>query len=359
MRVGILGGGQLGRMLALAGLPLGLEFRFLEPSERPPAHWLGEIVQRRYGEIDAIDQLSDGMDVVTYEFENVNVEVARHIAERVPVYPPTAALELAQDRYVEKDGFRSLGVPTAPYRPVGSREELEAAVAALGLPAVLKTRRMGYDGKGQRVLREPADVEGAWEALGERRLILEAFIDFQRELSIIGVRGRDGETRFYPLVETEHHGGILRRATAPAPDGTPELQARAESYANKVLDAIDYVGVLAIELFQDGDDLIANEMAPRVHNSGHWSQDGAVCSQFENHVRAVCGLPLGDPSATEPTTMINLIGSVPDPADVLALPGAHLHLYGKTPREGRKVGHVNVVGDHPDTVAALRRMTGI
>jgi len=225
-------------MLGLAGLPLGMRFRFLEPAPDAPASVLGEVVQRDYGEIAAIDELSDGMDVVTYEFENVSIEVVRHVSERVPVHPAPAALELSQDRRVEKDGFRSLGVPTAAYRTVETEDELRAAADELGFPCVLKTRRMGYDGKGQSVLRGPEDLAAAWSVLGERLLILESFVPFDRELSILAVRSGDGEIRCYPLAENLHREGILRQTVAPAPNVSAELQARAESYCSKIMEVL-------------------------------------------------------------------------------------------------------------------------
>jgi len=359
MKIGILGGGQLGRMLALAGVPLGMRFRFLEPKDDPPAGALGDTLHLPYDDMDAVDELADGMDVVTYEFENVSVKVARHLQEHVPVHPAPEALEMAQDRMTEKDSFRALGIPTAPYRPVASLDELRAAAAELGLPAVLKTRRFGYDGKGQAMLETADDLAPAIETLPDRPLILEGFVEFDRELSIVAARGRDGSIAFYPLVENEHRDGILRATIAPAPDVPEALQKKAEGYSRTVLEKLNYVGVLAIELFQCGDELLANEMAPRVHNSGHWTQDGASCCQFENHMRAVAGLPLGSVEPLRPTTMINLIGTVPDLDRLLAMPGLHLHLYDKSERPGRKLGHVNVVGEHPETVAELRKLTGL
>ncbi|NNK64976.1 MAG: ATP-grasp domain-containing protein, partial [Gemmatimonadetes bacterium] len=229
---------------------------------------------------------------------------------------------------------------------------LTAAVRATGLPAVLKTRRLGYDGKGQRVLRSEEDLDEAWEALGDRALVLEAFVPFERELSIVGVRGADGDTAFYPLVENVHERGVLVRTEAPAPGLTPALQAAAEHHAGAIMASLDYVGVLALELFQVGDRLLANEVAPRVHNSGHWSQDGAVTCQFENHVRAVAGLPLGSTAAVGHTVMVNLLGDLPPLDAVLREPLAHLHLYDKAPRPGRKIGHVNVQGADRDAVLA-------
>jgi len=344
MTVGVLGGGQLGRMLALAGYPLGLRFRFLDLSPRAPAGQLAELHAGDYEDLDALDRFADGLDVVTYEFENVPVVSARLLARRLPVYPPPQALEAAQDRLVEKTFFQEQGVPTPPFLAVDSEESFRAALRLIGLPAVLKTRRMGYDGKGQIVLREPKDADYAWRVLGDVPQILEGFVPFRRELSVLAVRGRGGETAFYPLVENHHREGMLRLSLAPAPGLADDLQAQAEDHARRVLRALDYVGVLAIEFFETEDGrLLANEMAPRVHNSGHWTIEGAETSQFENHLRAVLGLPLGSTAAVGPSAMVNLIGSTPPPEVVLRLPRAHLHLYGKAPAAGRKLGHVTLV----------------
>jgi 5-(carboxyamino)imidazole ribonucleotide synthase len=340
--VAVLGAGQLGRMLALAGYPLGLRFRFLDPAPDAPAGQLAEHLAAPYEDPAALDRLAQGAAVVTYEFENVPVATARALAAHVPVLPPPRALEVAQDRLSEKTLFRELDIPTAPFAPVATRAQLDAAVARIGLPAVLKTRRMGYDGKGQAVLRTPDDAARAWQDLGGVPLLLEGFVDFTRELSILAVRGRDGAIAAYPLVENHHRAGILRLSRAPAPGLAPGLQARAEGYAARVLAALDYAGVLAIEWFERGGALLANEMAPRVHNSGHWTIEGAQTSQFENHLRAVLGLPLGGTAAHGHSAMINLIGALPERADVLAVPGAHLHAYGKAPRAGRKLGHVTL-----------------
>lgn len=337
-------------MLALAGYPLGLRFRFLEPKPDPPVAELGPIAVAGYGDVDAAREFAHGVDVVTYEFENVPVETARALADLLPVFPPPPALEMAQDRWVEKEEFRALGIPTAPYEIVDSREALGAAAGALGFPAVLKTRRMGYDGKGQVVIQGPEGLDQAWAVLGGRPLILEGWVDFRRELSILGVRDRAGAMRFYPLVETHHADGILRLALAPAQDVDPALQLEAEAYATAVMERLDYVGVLAIELFGTEAGLLANEMAPRVHNSGHWTQDGAECSQFENHLRAVCGLPLGPTSARGFSAMVNILGSSPSAGELLSVGGAHLHLYEKAPRPGRKLGHVNLTAPDPETL---------
>lgn len=361
LRVGILGGGQLGRMLALAGVPLGMRFRFLEPSPEPPAAGLGELVEGAYDDPDALERLARDVDVVTYEFENVPAGATEWlVGHGVPVFPPPAALAVAQDRLAEKTTFRSLGIPTPDFRTVDTLDQLREGVRALGLPAVLKTRRLGYDGKGQAVIRDLRGIEAAWEELGSGDvggapgdLLLEAFVPFGRELSIVAVRGRDGSLAFWPLVENRHRDGILVRTTAPAPDVPPDLQERAEEYIRALLQHLDYVGVLALELFEVEGGLLANEVAPRVHNTGHWTQDGAVTSQFENHLRAVAGWPLGSTGVVEPTVMLNLLGSLPPLEELLEVPGAHLHLYDKAPRPGRKIGHVNVC-DPDGNVAAAR-----
>ncbi|HVS35832.1 MAG TPA: 5-(carboxyamino)imidazole ribonucleotide synthase [Gemmataceae bacterium] len=340
--VGVLGGGQLGRMLALAGLPLGLRFRFLDPAEESPA---GQVAERMVGAFDdpnCLLRFAEGLDVVTYEFENVPTNAARLLAERVPVYPPPVALETSQDRLAEKELFQRLNVPTTRNVAVESQPELLDGLRQLRYPAVLKTRRLGYDGKGQAVLRGPEDADRAWRALGGRPLLLEEFIPFDRELSQIAVRGCDGAVAFYPLVENHHEHGILRWSLAPAPDVSAELQSVASDYALRILRELNYVGVLAVEFFQSGGGLIANEMAPRVHNSGHWTIEGAETSQFDNHLRAVVGWPLGSTAAVGSSAMLNLIGTTPDAAALLALPRAHLHLYGKAPRRGRKLGHVTL-----------------
>jgi 5-(carboxyamino)imidazole ribonucleotide synthase len=351
MNVGILGGGQLGRMLALAGYPLGLRFKFLD-NDIAPAADLAELLTGEFDDPAVLDAFAAGLDVITYEFENVPVGTARLLERHTPVYPPPAALEHAQDRLTEKMLFDRLGIPTAPFIPVDDRETFERALDVVGLPAVLKTRRLGYDGKGQAVLRGPDDVAPAWLRLGGRPLILEAFVPFQRELSIIGGRGRDGQTVFYPLVQNEHQGGILRCSIAPAPALSPDLQGRAEELAGRLLAALEYVGVLALELFHMDDQLLANEFAPRVHNSGHWTIEGAVCSQFENHLRAVLGWPLGSTAAIGHSAMFNLIGTMPPMERLLAVCGSHVHNYGKPPRPGRKLGHITVCAPTPAEAGA-------
>ncbi len=350
MRLGVLGGGQLGRMLALAAYPLGVECRLLDPLEGTSATDVADVMTGRYDDPDTLDRFVSRLDAVTYEFENVDAYAIDHVEARVPVRPGRRALEVAQDRLVEKSFFRDHGIETTPFCPADSIDELRAAVHEVGLPAILKTRRFGYDGKGQAVIREAGEIEAAWEALGGVPLILEGFVAFDRELSILSVRGPAGQLGFYPLVENHHADGILRTSSAPAPAVTAALEERARTYATRVMEDMDYVGVLAIELFQLGDRLLANELAPRVHNSGHWTIEGAETSQFENHVRAVLGLPLGSTAARGHARMVNLIGAIPDRAEVLRHPHVHLHLYGKEPRPGRKVGHFTIRHDDPAVV---------
>jgi len=289
---------------------------------------------------------------VTYEFENVPVAALEVLRGRVPVHPSERGLSVASDRMNEKELFRRLDIPTVPFVAVDDALGLERATHVTGWPAVLKTRRLGYDGKGQRVLRDRRDVEGAFTGLGAVPQILEGFLDFRRELSLIAVRALDGTIAFYPLVENRHEGGILRFTRAPAQGLAPDHQSRAEGYAAALLAELDYVGVLALELFDDGADLYANEIAPRVHNSGHWTIEGAETSQFENHLRAITGAPLGSCAARGESAMINLIGEAPDEAAMQAVAGAHLHLYGKSPRPGRKLGHVTVTAPDGATLDA-------
>ena len=351
MNLGIIGGGQLGRMLALAAHPLGIRTRVLEPSTSASAASVAGHVVAPYDDRDALAHFAETLDVVTYEFENVPVESARWLAERLPVRPAPAALEASQDRFREKSTFQDQSIPTAAFAAVDDARALEAALERLGSPLELKTRRWGYDGKGQAIVRSAADLDAAWQELGERPLIAEGFVRFDRELSIIAVRSIEGAVVCYPLFENRHEGGILRRTVFPAPRVTAEMQAEAETYDRRLLESIDYVGVLALELFDVGGALLANEMAPRVHNSGHCTIEGAATSQFENHVRAVCGLPLGEVDAVGHSVMINLIGSAPATAALLAIPGSRLHLYDKSPRPGRKIGHVTLCGDDPAEVA--------
>ena len=343
--VSVLGGGQLGRMLALAGRPIGIDFRFLDPSRDATAGSFGRLVVGELGDLVAVDEVARGATVVTYEWEGVPADAARAAGKHAPVRPDPRALDVAQDRLAEKQTFEHLGIGVAPYAAVDDRDSLEAAVGVIGLPAILKTRRGGYDGKGQHALERAADVDAAWNALGGVSLILEGRIPFTRELSVLAVRGLDGDTRCYPLVENEHAGGILRVSRAPAPDLSAELQASGESIATRLLDHLGYVGVLAVELFEHEGRLLANELAPRVHNSGHLTIEGAETSQFENHLRAVLGMALGSTEMRGFAGMVNCIGTMPDAAAVARVTGAVLHDYVKQPREGRKLGHVTVVAN--------------
>ena len=363
MRVGVVGGGQLGRMLGLAGIPLGCSFTFLDPSETAGAGAVGRLLVARYDDEAGLAELATTCDVITYEFENVPAEAARRVQGSTPVFPPPRALELTQDRVTEKELFDRCGLAVAPYRAATGGEELAAAFDAIGSPAIVKTRREGYDGKGQVVVRSQGDIESLDKAMQAKELLVERMVDLRRELSIIAVRGRDGDVATYPLVENLHHEGILRVSRAPALD-TDDIGDLAEKAIRSVMDELAYVGVLTMELFetQEGD-LLGNEMAPRVHNSGHWTIEGAETSQFENHIRAVTGLPLGSTATRGHSAMANLIGRVPDPREVLAIPGAHLHLYDKEPRTGRKVGHITVRRDSPaeaeEGLQALRGLPGV
>lgn len=360
MVVGVLGGGQLGRMLALAGTTLGHRFVFLDPGAESVAGHVGQLRVGAYDDEERLQELARKSDVVTFEFENVPVRSLKFLGELVPVHPPPRALEVSQDRVDEKQFFRALGIPTPAFAAVSSQAELERAVAQLGLPAVLKTRRFGYDGKGQWVMRTPDDVARAWSALGAASLIVEAFVPFERELSILAVRSKTGEVRFWPLVENEHREGILRVSIPESPAWTPKLQETAEAYIESILSELDYVGVLAVEMFLWGNALVANEMAPRVHNSGHWTIEGAETSQFENHVRAVVGLPLGSTRMVGRSAMLNLIGRCPPIDSLLAVEGAHVHVYGKDAAKGRKLGHVTVrASSHEELMEKVARLRAI
>ncbi len=353
MNLGILGGGQLGRMMALAAHNLGYRCTVLDPVANPCAADVAQHIRGEFDDLQALYQLAQVSDVITYEFENVPVESARWLAERKQLFPSSRALEVSQDRLTEKLFFQSLGIPTPPFAAVETRAEYDQAIQSIGLPAVLKTRRFGYDGKGQAVLRTTEQAEQAWTLLGGRPLILEGFVQFDREVSLLSVRGRDGAFACYPLVENEHREGMLYRSIAPAPHGREELHERAADFAKMVMDELNYVGVLAMEWFQDGPQLLVNEMAPRVHNSGHWTIEGAACSQFENHVRAVCGLPLGSTHAVGHSVLFNLIGVKPSVDEVLKIPNAHLHWYGKEAKPKRKVGHVTLTADTAEACAEL------
>lgn len=352
-RIGILGGGQLGRMLALAAYPLGIDCLFLDPGEESCAAAVGRRLRADYDDTSVLDALAAATAAVTLEFENVPLRALDHLAAQTILRPGRASLETAQDRLLEKRCFESLGIPVAPWAAVDDAASLRDALARINSACVLKTRRMGYDGKGQLTLQADSDPEAAWRQLGETPAILEQRVTLEREVSAIVVRAASGEMRFYPLSENGHEDGVLRTAR-PRP-GDP-LTEQATEYARRLAESLDHVGVLALEFFVDRDGaLLANEFAPRVHNSGHWSIEGAVCSQFENHVRAVSGLPLGDTAPRGFSAMINLLGSVPPAEVLLALEAAHLHDYGKTPRPGRKVGHLTVTAEDASALASRLR----
>ena len=341
MTIGVLGAGQLGRMLALAGYPLGMDFLFLDQAGGTPAHQVAPSLIGGFTDPALLGELADRCEVVTFDWENVPAAALDALESRVRLAPPRAALATAQDRLLEKQLFADLRIPTNRNHPVDSAADLAEAVRRIGLPGVLKTRRLGYDGKGQFVLRKPADLEAAWQALGTAPLLYEEMVPFDYEVSAIGVRGQDGRFAMYPLNRNLHRDGILRLTRAPWK--SPRLEAAARRVLRRVMTHFDYVGVLTIEFFVRRGQLLANEMAPRVHNSGHWTIEGAVTSQFENHLRAVAGLPLGDTAARGHSAMINLISHMPDRTRLLAEPGLYMHDYGKQPRPGRKLGHLTIV----------------
>jgi 5-(carboxyamino)imidazole ribonucleotide synthase len=347
--IGILGGGQLGRMLAMAAARLGLRCQIFSPDPDSPAF---DVVQAstcaEYADVEALELFASDVDVITYEFENVPAAAAAVLAARRPVLPGRTVLETTQDRLVEKDFVTRLGIGTAAYADVTSPDSLRAATARIGRPAVLKTRRFGYDGKGQAMIRNSDDLDRIWEELGTRAAILEAFVPFEREISVVAARSADGEVQCFDVTENEHRDHILKVSRAPAaiPD---ELAEEARRIAGVIATALDYVGVLAVEMFvlveAGRPKLLVNEIAPRVHNSGHWTLDGASISQFEQHIRAIAGWPLGKPVRHGAVTMTNLIGDeINDYPQWLTVRGATVHIYGKgTPRPGRKMGHVTEV----------------
>ncbi|GAB1596411.1 5-(carboxyamino)imidazole ribonucleotide synthase [Lysobacter claricitrinus] len=358
--VGILGGGQLARMLALAGAPLGLRFLVMDNVADACAGQFAPMVVGDYRDDAALAEFASRVDVATFDFENVPAESARWLAERVDVFPNPRALAIAQDRLAEKTLFRELGIPVPPFAAIDTLDELRTAISDIGTPCILKTRRLGYDGKGQFRIRSVDDIDAAWNALGAQAskvgLILEGFVHFERELSVVAARGRDGEFRAWPLTENWHVDGVLSASLAPAmaDDATHAL---ACDHARRLAEALDYVGVFALELFAQGGTLLANELAPRVHNSGHWTIEGSETSQFQNHLRAVLGLPLGDTRMVGVACMLNWIGEMPDATAVLDEAGGHWHDYGKESRAGRKVGHATLRADDPASLAdALTRV---
>ena len=351
MRIGIVGGGQLARMLALAGYPLGIQCVVLDPASDACAGQVAELIVSAYDDPKGLVQLAERCDVITFDFENVPQAAAEQLQQHCAVYPPPKALGIAQDRLSEKTLCNELGIKTAPYAAINDLSDLQTAAASMGLPAILKTRRLGYDGKGQQLLRNEDELQSAYETLGNVPLILEGFVPFEREVSLIAVRSRTEETAFYPLVENQHREGILRLSKAPYEDD--KLQQQAIAHAEKLLNHLDYVGILAIEFFVVAGELLVNEMAPRVHNSGHWTIEGAMTSQFENHLRAILGWPLGSSQARGYSAMINCIGELMPLKKVLEVSGAHFHDYGKQPRLGRKVGHVTLCAEDSNNINRL------
>jgi 5-(carboxyamino)imidazole ribonucleotide synthase len=347
--IGILGGGQLGRMLAMAAARLGLRCRVFSPDPDSPAF---DVVLNatcaEYADVEALELFASDVDLITYEFENVPAAAALVLSARRPVLPDRNILETTQDRLAEKDFVARLGIGSADYADVGSAGSLRAAIARIGLPAVLKTRRFGYDGKGQAILCAEDDPDRVWEELGTKSAILEAFIPFEREISVVAARSADGQVECFDVTENEHRDHILKISRAPA--AIPEaLAAQARDVAERIAGALNYVGVLAVEMFVltdgTGSRVLVNEIAPRVHNSGHWTLDGASVSQFEQHIRAIAGWPLGKPVRHGEVTMTNLIGEEIDTyPQWLTVPGATVHIYGKgRPRPGRKMGHVTQI----------------
>lgn len=359
MRLGVLGGGQLARMMALAAAPLGVRVRAYDPSPDACAGDVCELVRGPFDDPDALHRFASGLDAATYEFENVPTIAAETLASSVPIRPGIESLRLSQDRCLEKQALTDAGFVVAPWTSVDSLEDLRRAVETIGTPAILKTRRGGYDGKGQAIIADAADTPRAWSSIDERPAVLEKMLRFDRELSLVAVRSMDGDTAYYPLVENEHRQGILRVTVAPAVGVSDEINAHAQSMARTLMAALDHVGVLTIELFEVQGRLIANEFAPRVHNSGHWTIDGAATSQFENHVRAVTGLPLGSTEVRCPTVMLNCVGRLPHVPTVLSCPDSKLHDYRKQPRPGRKVAHVNVCRCRGDRAEELASTFGI
>ena len=362
--LGILGGGQLAWMLARAASTLGVDTRVLDPNPDCSAARTSTVIAGAYDDRDALARLADGCNALTYEFENVPVESARFVETIAPVRPAPIALEIAQDRLNERTLFAELGIDTPTFATVDSLDELRDALSRFAPPALLKARRLGYDGKGQALVGKPDDAEGAWDAIGRTPAILDAFVPFTRELSVVAVRTVAGETRAWPLTQNTHRGGILRLSIAPAPDVPDHLAQAAHDAASRIMDRLGYVGVMAVEFFQVGSGsdarLLANEIAPRVHNSGHWTIEGAATSQFENHVRAVLGMPLGPTDAVGHSAMVNVIGDMPRPGAAASVEGAVLHDYAKSPRPGRKLAHVTInARDEATLRARLEHFTRI
>lgn len=353
MKIGIIGAGQLGRMLALAGYPLGINCTFLDSDSNSPAGLVSAIHVGEMDNIDHLNSLAAEVDIVTYEFENISVEALKAVNPSVQIYPQITALATAQDRLLEKQLFESIGIPTAAYVQINKSEDLNSVEEKLGWPVVLKSRRLGYDGRSQHVVDSNSSLRSAWGSLKQVPAIAESWVNFERELSLIGVRGINGEVVCYPLSENVHKEGILRTTIAPYAD--TELHDIAQNWLFSIMEKFDYRGVLTVEFFHTEQGLVANEMAPRVHNSGHWTIEGAETSQFENHLRAVLGLPLGDTKPRGYAAMLNFIGNMPSTTDALKISGAHLHDYCKKPRPNRKVGHLTLLANKREDL--LKKIT--
>ncbi len=353
MRIGILGAGQLGRMLAQAGERLGHSFVFYDLTPGEATQGIGTTITGGFAEHEKLAVFAGQCDVITYEFENIPGDTARFLATLAPVSPPPRALEISQDRLREKNFFTELGFETPAFAPASTKEELYDACDRVGYPCVIKTRQLGYDGKGQARASAKENVERIWSELGSTPLIVEAFVPFSRELSIIGARDSGGSIVVYPLAHNIHVSGILHRTEMPAPSVPPETTARAHAIITKILNALEYVGVLTIELFDLDGRLLINELAPRVHNSGHVSLDSITTSQFENHIRAVSGMPLGSTAPLSKGVMYNIVGTFPSFDQVRKLPRTAVHLYGKSERAGRKIGHITLLDPTPEAEAVV------
>lgn len=355
MKIGIIGAGQLAQMLATAAIPLGMKVHCIADTMSDCAEPVADLFIIDHTDEEGLLAFAESVDIITFENENIPTGVLELLSDTKPTYPPMTALATAQDRLYEKNTFKELDIVTTEYHDICSKAELDSAIKHIGLPAVLKTRRFGYDGKGQAIIRNQKDADKAFEALGKHQLILEEFVDFDYEVSLIAVRNGRGDFAYYPLTLNVHRNGILRQSDAPFED--TELQLQAERYAKVLLDHFNYVGTLAIEFFVKEGLLIANEIAPRVHNSGHWTIEGCVCSQFENHIRAICNLSLGSTKLKSRTRMYNIIGSAPRLDELLSIPDAHVHLYGKEPKPGRKLGHVTLTDNtHSDFEQECQRV---
>jgi 5-(carboxyamino)imidazole ribonucleotide synthase len=357
VKVGVLGAGQLARMLALTAHPLGIRLTAFDPAVDCCAAAIAPVVHAAFDDADALQHFAAQQDVITFDFENVPAAPLLALAPDVQIHPSPQALELAQDRLREKNLFRELHIPTAEFLAIDSADALRDALKQLPGRAVLKTRQLGYDGKGQIRVDAHSNAQDAWQALSGAPCILEHWVPFSFEVSQLAVRGRDGEMRFYPLSANVHQDGVLHLSYSPCLD--PTLSALARQHVEALLLALDYVGLLAVEFFVVGNQLIANEMAPRVHNSGHFSIEGSDTSQFENHLRAITGLPLGSTAARGHSLMLNFLGKMPSAAPMLRVAGSHWHDYGKAPRPGRKVGHLTVTAADRDQLLERAAALGI